>query len=105
MEEIFVRASDVPWERSEEFSERFSRKILRRGADNRPRVALIRLEAGFEAAGHSHVRAENHYVLEGMYETHGREFPAGSYRYIPGHAPHGPFRSSSGALLLVVWED
>ncbi len=53
---------------------------------------------------HSHDLAESRYVLEGMYESHGREYPAGSYHYIPRNASHGPTRSRSGALILVAWE-
>jgi len=105
MDEIFVRSADVPWEQSEELPANLKRKILRRGGDGRPRVGLVKLEPGFEAEGHSHDHAENHYVLEGMYESLGREFPAGSYHFIPKSVSHGPFRSASGALILVVWGD
>jgi anti-sigma factor ChrR (cupin superfamily) len=79
--------------------------VLRRGPDGSPRAALLRLKAGFKMDAHSHARAENHYVLEGMYESQGREFPAGTYRYIRRQAQHGPYRSHGGALLLVLWED
>ena len=68
-------------------------------------VALLKLEPGFEMDAHSHSHAENHYVLEGMYETEGRECPSGCYLMVPKHKEHGPFRSQDGALLLVVWED
>ena len=47
----------------------------------------------------------DHYVLEGMYEEQGREYPAGTYRLIPKHNEHGPFGSRGGALVFIVWED
>lgn len=105
MEDYSVQASDIPWDLVHGPPHEMSRKILRSGPDGAPRVALIRLAAGFEMDAHSHAYAENHYILEGMYESHGREYPAGSYRFVPKHSQHGPFRSPSGALLLVVWED
>jgi anti-sigma factor ChrR (cupin superfamily) len=105
MEDISVIAADIPWEQVTDHPHKMSRKILRRGPDENPRVALLRLDVGFDMDAHAHSFAENHYVLEGMYESQGREYPAGSYRYVPKHAQHGPFRSPGGAVLLVVWED
>jgi anti-sigma factor ChrR (cupin superfamily) len=105
MDDIALFTSDIPWESVTGEPHKMSRKVLRAGPDGQPRVALLRLEPGFDMDAHSHAHAENHYVLEGMYEAGGREFPAGSYRYVTKHSQHGPFRSPSGATLLVVWED
>lgn len=105
MEEIYARVSDMPWEPVDRFAGRMKRKVLRTGGDGRPRVALLKLDPGFEMEGHSHSHAENHYILEGMYRSQGREYPAGSYRRIPRNAEHGPFQSTGGATLLVFWED
>jgi quercetin dioxygenase-like cupin family protein len=105
MERISVNASNLSWEPVPAYGGRIKRKVLRTGPDGRPRAALIRLEPGFEMEAHSHPHAENQYVLEGMYESQGREYPAGSYHFIPRHAQHGPSRSSSGAVLFVAWED
>jgi anti-sigma factor ChrR (cupin superfamily) len=104
MEDLALFTNDIPWETVTEKPHRMSRKVLRRGPDGKPRVALLRLDAGFDMDAHSHPQAENHYVLEGMYESQGREFPAGTYRYIPQHSQHGPYRSHGGSLLLVLWE-
>jgi anti-sigma factor ChrR (cupin superfamily) len=56
-------------------------------------------------AHHSHVFVEHHYVLDGEYESEGKRFGAGFYRVIPKQQQHGPFRSGTGTLLLVLWED
>ena len=104
MEELAVLASDLPWEQKKDSPPGLRRKILRLGPDGRPRAALVRMEAGVDIGAHTHEHAENHYVLEGLYESQGREYPAGSYRFIPKHTHHGPFRSHGGALVLVVWE-
>ena len=101
MEEQSVNASEIPWKQTAAGQQR---KILRCGPDGKPRVALIKLEPGFEMAEHSHDFAENHYVLEGMYESQGTEYAAGVYHFIPGHASHGPVRSPGGARILVSWE-
>jgi anti-sigma factor ChrR (cupin superfamily) len=104
MQEQTVNAATKPWEEPRGYPAGLKRKILRTGPDGKPRVALIKLEAGFEMEAHSHDLAENHYVLEGMYDSHGKEFPKGSYRYIPKGLSHGPTRSHAGALILVTWE-
>jgi anti-sigma factor ChrR (cupin superfamily) len=105
MEERSVNSSTVPWEHGKDYPTGLKWKTLRTGPDGKPRVALILLEAGFEMEAHSHDLAENHYVLEGMYESQGKEYPSGSYRYIPRHTEHGPVESHAGALILVVWGD
>jgi anti-sigma factor ChrR (cupin superfamily) len=105
MEEISLQSANIPWEASAEYPSTLRRKVLRTGADGKPRVALIRLEPGFEGEGHTHALAESHYVLEGMYESHGKEFASGAYRFVPKHTHHGPFHSAGGAVVLVFWED
>ena len=104
MQERSVDASAVPWENGQDCPAGLRRKVLRRGPDGKRRVALVKLEAGFEMEAHSHDLAENHYVIEGMYESQGKEYPSGTYRYIPRHASHGPIHSHAGALILVTWE-
>jgi anti-sigma factor ChrR (cupin superfamily) len=104
MQERSIRASGVPWESPPGYPDGLKRKILRTAPDGRPRVALIRLEAGFEAETRRHDAAENHYVLEGMYESRGKEYPAGAYRYLPKNVEQGTVRSRGGALILVTWE-
>jgi hypothetical protein len=54
--------------------------------------------------GHSHTAVEQHFVLEGEYESEGKVYKAGTYRLIPQHETHGPFKSSQGAVILVIWD-
>jgi len=54
--------------------------------------------------GHSHTTVEQHFVLQGEYESEGRVYKAGTYRLIPKHKTHGPFKSSKGAVILVIWD-
>jgi anti-sigma factor ChrR (cupin superfamily) len=104
MEEVAVNASDLEWESVAGYPPGISRKVLNRGHEGEPRTALLKLDPGFEMDAHAHVHLEHHYVLEGEYESRGKSYPAGSYRMIPRHANHGPFRSTRGALILVLWE-
>ena len=104
MDEVAINESDLPWERAHSYSEGTEWKIFRRGLEGVPKAALLKLPPSFEMDAHAHVYAEHHYVLEGQYESQGRSFPAGCYRMIPAHANHGPFQSTNGALVLVVWE-
>jgi len=104
MNEVSVNASELDWEKAEPYPPGVHWKLLRRSQEGKPRTALLKLDPGFEMNAHSHVYVEHHYVLEGEYEEQGKRYPAGSYRMIPRHTDHGPFRSAAGAVVLVLWE-
>ena len=53
---------------------------------------------------HAHMTTEQHFVLDGHYESEEKEYGPGSYRLIPKEINHGPFTSESGAIILVVWD-
>lgn len=105
MGEIAVNVSELSWEAAENYPSGTQRKVLRRGSENEPTTVLLKLPAGFEMKDHAHIYVEHHYILEGEYESMGKKYPAGFYRRIPAHTGHGPFRSESGALILVLWEE
>lgn len=104
MKEVSVNASDLAWEQAEGYPNGTQRKVLLWGSANQPKSVLLKLPAGFDMPGHSHMFVEHHYVLEGEYESLDNRYRAGHYRMIPDHTNHGPFRSTSGALVLVVWQ-
>jgi anti-sigma factor ChrR (cupin superfamily) len=103
--EVSVSVLDLDWEEAEGYPSGTQRKVLFWSPANQAKCALLKLPAGFEMAGHSHVLAEHHYVLEGEYESLGKRYSAGHYRMIPGHTNHGPFLSHPGAVVLVIWEN
>jgi anti-sigma factor ChrR (cupin superfamily) len=105
MEEVIAKAFEVEWDAAADYPAGTKWKILRRGSRGEPKTVLLKLAPGFEMASHSHIYAEHHYVLNGEYESQGERFLPGTYRVIPKHMNHGPFRSTTGAELLVVWED
>ena len=103
MSEITVNASAMDWKKADRYPAGAQWKLLRTDPEGRPGSALLKLEPGFEMDPHSHIYSEHHYVLEGEYESQGVRYPAGTYRMIPAHRDHGPFRSTAGALIFVVW--
>ncbi|MBI3950179.1 MAG: cupin domain-containing protein [Acidobacteria bacterium] len=86
------------------YAEGTKRKFLRRGLEGQATTFLLKLPPGFAMGSHSHVTVEHHYVLEGEYEAGGQCFPVGTYRLIPKEAQHGPFYSTTGAVVLVICE-
>lgn len=104
MKEISINPTDLTWEKAENYPEGTMLKMLRRSSHGNPLTALLKLPPGFVMDDHSHVYAEHHYVLEGEYQVKDERFNAGHYRMIPEHADHGPFRSETGAVVLVIWE-
>ncbi|MCF7903347.1 MAG: cupin domain-containing protein [Candidatus Marinimicrobia bacterium] len=77
-------------------------KVLR--DEQGAKTILLKLPPGFFMEAHSHVTTEQHFVLEGSYESEGDVHTTGTYQFIPAGVDHGPFKSSEGALLLVIWD-
>ena len=105
MKEIIAKAFEIEWDAASGYPAGTQWKVLRRGSQGEPRTILLKLAPGFEMAPHSHIYAEHHYVLSGEYESQGERFLPGTYRVIAKHMNHGPFRSATGAELLVLWVD
>jgi len=103
MDEVQINVAELEWEPAPGYPVDTRWKVLRRDARGNPATVLLMLPPGLEIDNHSHVTLEQHYVLEGAYESSSAEYAAGSYRMIPPHTDHGPFRSKSGALVLVMW--
>ena len=90
------------WEDADEYPDGTKRKVLR--DDNGARTVLLKLPKGFKMAPHSHVRTEQHFILEGEYKSNNKTFSSGSYQVFYPQEEHGPFESETGALILVVWD-
>jgi anti-sigma factor ChrR (cupin superfamily) len=103
MEESRVNANEMKWRTAEGYPEGAMEKVLYKGTDAAPRSILLKIEPGWTMDEHAHVHTELHYVIQGKYESQGIEYPAGSFRMIPKHTNHGPFTTSEGAVVLIVW--
>jgi len=104
MEETTINYKKMKWTDAPGYPEGSKIKILREGGPGEGKTFLLKIKRGFRMEGHSHTTLEQHFVLEGEYESEGKIYKAGTYRLIPKHATHGPFKSSKGAVILVIWD-
>jgi len=104
MEEVSLNYEAMEWEETRAYPAGTLIKVLRRDEKGTPLTVLLKVKGGFEMGGHSHVGTEQHFVLEGEYESEGRIYGVGFYRLIPKETPHGPFKSEKGAVILVLWD-
>lgn len=102
MKNIVNLFDDHNWEDADEYPDGTKRKVLR--DDDGARSVLLKLPEEFKMAPHSHVRTEQHFILEGEYKSNNKTFSSGSYQIFYPQEEHGPFESETGALILVVWD-
>jgi quercetin dioxygenase-like cupin family protein len=104
MEEITINYEKMKWTDALGYPEGSKIKILREGGPGEGKTFLRKIRKGFKMEGHSHTAVEQHFVLEGEYESERKIYKAGTYRLIPKHETHGPFTSSKGSVILVIWD-
>ena len=102
MKNLINLYDDLNWENADAYSDGAQRKVLRN--DNRGETILLKMQAGFSMSPHSHITTEQHFVIEGEYQSAGKTYSAGSYQIFSPGEEHGPFESKEGALILVVWD-
>jgi len=102
MKKLLNLFDDYNWEEADGYSEGTKRKILR--DDKNGRTMLLKLPKGFYMAPHSHITTEQHFVLDGEYISRGEVYPKGSFQIFSAGDEHGPFESSKGAVILVIWD-
>jgi len=102
MPEITRDTNQMAWEEATSYPRGTERKVLREEGETR--VVLLKLPPDFRMNAHTHIYREQHFVLEGGYETGEKEYGPGTYQYIPAHTDHGPYTSKTGAVVLVIWE-
>lgn len=93
---------DAGWEVAVEYPAGAMKKVLR--DEKEGKTILLRLPPNFKMAMHSHLSAEQHFILEGEYTGEGKVYRRGTYQKFDPHEEHGPFESATGALLLVIWD-
>ncbi len=93
---------ELGWEKAEGYPVGTRMKILR--DEDGAKTILLKLPHGFHIEAHTHLFSEQHLVLEGKYESEGKVYNSGTYRFIPAHKNHGPFTSNSGAVVLIIWD-
>jgi len=101
MKELINIYDEFGWEVAQGYPKGTRIKTLRNEKD--AVTFMLKLPKGFSINSHSHVNTEQHFILEGQYQSEGVIYKSGSYRLIPPHTDHGPFKSKNGALVLVIW--
>jgi len=102
MKEFTHNHEEMPWGEARGYPTGTLAKVLREEGEHK--TFLLKLAPGFEMEAHCHTPVtEQHFVMEGSYVGEGRTYRKGSYRFIPPGVTHGPFTSSEGAVVLVVW--
>jgi anti-sigma factor ChrR (cupin superfamily) len=101
MKELSKNYNEMTWEDTGGYPSGTKVKILRKEGDSQ--TFLLKLPPGFTMHDHSHMATEQHFVIDGEYESDCVKYACGSYRLIPAHTNHGPFISEHGATVLVVW--
>lgn len=100
MRDLMNLYDDLGWESADDYFSETKRKVLR--DENGARTVLLKLPKGFYMTSHSHITAEQHFVLDGGYTSGGKYYSKGSYQIFLPHDEHGPFESKEGALVLVI---
>ncbi|MBA7519288.1 hypothetical protein ES705_11366 [subsurface metagenome] len=89
------------WQDAPGYPEGTRKKVLHN--ENGVKTVLLKFPEGFYMASHTHITAEQHFVLKGEYMSGGKVYPEGTFRHFVAHENHGPFESKHGALVLVIW--
>lgn len=104
MSEVTKNVEEMAWQPAVNYATGAMVKVLREGDPTHGRTILLRLPPNWEMQAHSHTTVEQHFVLEGEYESQGQTYGVGAYQLIPKETSHGPFTTKSGATILVVWD-
>ena len=104
MQAIAHNTNEMQWQDAPQYPPGTQIKVLRAGGDSACWTVLLKLPPFWRMEAHTHTTSEQHYVLEGEYESEGRVYTAGSYRLIPKGSFHGPLATHSGAVVLVMWD-
>lgn len=90
------------WKKADKYPNGTKIKMLRDEGDSK--TFILKVPAGYTMSSHNHNYIEQHVVLEGEYESRGKHFNTGTYKYIPANKQHGPYKSKGGAVLMVLWD-
>ena len=65
MKRLMNLYDELHWENADEYYEGTLRKVLRQ--EDGCRTVLLKLPAGFSMSPHSHITAEQHFILDGEF--------------------------------------
>lgn len=99
-----LKTPDMEWRDLPQFPGNVKAKVLREEPDGGAKTMIVRLAVGSQIVRHSHTGAVQHYVLEREYESEGRVYRAGAYRFLPAHADLAPITTTGGVVILMVYD-
>jgi hypothetical protein len=102
VEEVLLNTNEMEWQEMDGYPSGTMVKVLKE--DGETRTLLMKIPPGFHLDPHCHITCEQHFILEGGYETSGWKFGPGTYHYLPARRLHGPWDSKEGAVILVICE-
>jgi anti-sigma factor ChrR (cupin superfamily) len=105
MGETSLNYQEMQWEEALSYPSGTLMKVLRHDEKGQPLTLILKVGEGFTMESHSHMGTEQHFVLEGEYQSEDNTYKVGSYRLIPARTSHGPFHSEKGAVILVLWDE
>jgi anti-sigma factor ChrR (cupin superfamily) len=100
MKEQMNLYDDAHWQYASEYGNNAQKKTLR--DENGKKTILLKLPENFYMADHTHITAEQHFILRGKYKSEGKIYQEGDYQIFNAHENHGPFESEKGALVLII---
>jgi len=102
MLDMIVNYNEMEWQDAGDAYPKGTKiKVLRE--DEGGKTVILNLPTGFKMDNHSHIKTEQHFILKGQYEIGGKEYKQGTYQLIHPHMTHGPFTSTNGAAVFIVW--
>jgi anti-sigma factor ChrR (cupin superfamily) len=93
---------DKGWEDAKGYCVGTKMKVLR--DEGGAKTILLRLPKHFHMDSHTHINAEQHFVIDGNYSINNIPFNKGSYQLIPANEEHGKIFSEDGATILITWD-
>lgn len=101
MNETINLYRNTEWIDAMEYPAGTKKRVLR--DESGIKMVLLKFPKNFYMEPHSHINAEQHFILKGEYLSEGKVFYEGTFRSFKAHENHGPFESKKGALVLVIW--
>lgn len=102
MKEQMIDYEKMEWKEVQGYPTGRKIKIFREEGAGTGKTFMLKIEKGCEMLRPCLNTVEQHFVLDGQYESEGRVYKAGTYRLIPKQETRGVLKTSEGATILVI---
>ncbi len=104
MDEVVCRTKDMKWEELRAFPGRADGQVLREDSATGAKTLLVRVPAGGEIIPHGHRGIVQHFVVEGQYQSQGKDFGPGCYRLMPPNHDVSTITTKAGVTILMIYD-